>query len=675
MGALTLILALAAPAFGQAPGPVGQPLPAPPLPTVENAVALMRTIGKPTVDISLSGAVPGVAGRTATRKALQSALDALATAGGLPPGRKTVYIPAGDWWLDYRVSAPAGTRDVLITGDGPASSLTPYGNGWCPLVLGLPLRPAPHGRAMDPAQFFPLDDLLDGTVKGRYGYRTCPVGQGINGFATAWDSPLDLGPPRGWGSVGCLTIEFAIDTTATPIGRAHVAGMSRGPVAGPWLVLGAPGQVRCLATLDGEPASRTLAMAYREAGGVRRFAFQRNLATGVDLLALDGTRVAPIGAPVPAGSKLADNLDLPFHLGASGASGVTRSDFFQGNPTTDLAVCGLRVSTVPRYRDDTPIGQPIARIDGAPVSDLNSYVLPEPGTLGALSIAGDPADLAATRTVPFSSARVPGFAAFAMDPDHGSNQSTIGPIVLSNLALHSTGAGSALTLGAAIDTAITGVTLDGGYRGLGSPSGLVNYTLRMRDSSALGSVGGVRLHGATAILDAIGFGRVGRDGALSSRASVVTVRDSWVQGAFAAGCVPRTYFRSAGGALMASNISIDNEESASPTLATFAASATYGDVTNQPAFLRVERSGSNTHKGMTLIRLDRESANAPLATARIIDPEMSSADAVVATLGGWSVILDDPGDRKGMAAVLDLSPAGPPAPGQSVGTVSVAGAK
>jgi hypothetical protein len=114
----------------------------------------------------------------------------------------------------------------------------------------------------------------------------------------------------------------------------------------------------------------------------------------------------------------------------------------------------------------------------------------------------------------------------------------------------------------------------------------------------------------------------------------------------------------------------------SPDRGDLLGTATYGDATSQPAYLKLDRSGSNTHKGIPLVRLEKESPNAPLATARITDPMMGAADAVVCIInGGWNVRLDDPSDRKGMPGVLDLSSPGPPAPGQAVGTVSAAGAK
>jgi hypothetical protein len=691
---MAAVLLCAATAAAQAPRParpspqaprvaapaaaVGSPLPAPAMPTAADALARMTADGRPYIDIRSLGAVPGTgAAATSTRRAIQAALDAFRLPG-VPPGRPTVYIPPGNWLVDRWVSPPAGTANVLITGEGASSVLMAAGNGFSPILLGMPFAPAPSKRAMDPAQFFPLDGLMDSTVKNRSGYRTCPpVPAGaapVNGCATAWDTPLDLGPVQGWGVVPCLTIEFCIDTTATPIGRAAVAGMSKGAVAGPWLILGAPGQVRLLTTLDGEAASRVVALPYTDKGGIRRFVFQRNLAAGKDLFALDGIRVTPAGDAPPAGSKLADNLDLPFHIGASGASGVVRADYFQGNPTSDLALCGLRISTVARYDDTTPAGRPIARLDGSPVTDANSYFQSDADTLGYLNVTADPADLAACRFVPFSGPAANTFAAFAIDPSHGNNASSLGPVGLSGVSLRTVGAGPALTIGAAIDTTIAGCTLDG-VRGIGSPSGLVNYTTRIRDGVLYGTVGAVRLYGATALFDSCRFGRVGRDGVLAARGSVAKLRDCWNGAQYAPGCTPRTYYRAVGGALLIDNCSTDNEEGASPTLATLHVTATSGDVTNQPAYLRIDRCGSNTHKGIPLVLLDRESPNAPLATARITDPQMTAGDAVVATYGGWSVRLDDPADRKGMPAVQDWSSPGPPAPGQQVGTVTVAGAK
>jgi hypothetical protein len=358
-------------------------------------------------------------------------------------------------------------------------------------------------------------------------------------------------------------------------------------------------------------------------------------------------------------------------------SGVQRSDYFQGNPTTDLAVCGFRVSTAARYVDSTPAGQPIARLDGKPASDANTYFQSDSDTLGFLNVTDDPADLAACRFVPFRGASAQTFAAFAMDPDHGNTFSSIGPVQLKDLALKTAGVGSALTLHAAMGARIDGCFLDGA-RGIGTPSGLVNYTTRISDTTLNGSVGGARFYSAGVILDAPRFDRVGRDGCLSSRGGTITVRDCPLNGAaYAAGCTPRTFFRIAGGSLVASNVGIDNEENTSPTLATFLATATYGDSTSQPAFLKLDQSGSHTHPGIPLVRLDRESPLARLATARITDPLMSIADAAVCTFGGWNVKLDDPGDRRGMPAVLDLSAPGPPAPGQAVGavTVAVTGAK
>jgi hypothetical protein len=680
---------------------VPNPLPAPAAPTAADALSLMQSLGKPVVDISRLGALPGPgAAARSTRKALQSALDAFRTPNlipgpipgvmlpGLPPGKPTIYIPTGNYQVDRWVSPPAATSGVTITGEGGSSSISPWGGGHSPLLIGLPFTPAPNRRSMDSGQFFPLDGTMDSTVKGRFGYRTCPVvpagSPPVSGFATAWDTPLDLGPVKGWGTVGSLTVEFCVDTDRTPIGRAHVAGMSRGPVAGPWIVIGAPGRIDLLYELDGLPVydakgvrrSRQLSIPYKDGGGRRRVAFQLDLAAGSTSAWLDGLRVATTGdPPPPAGSKLADNLDLPFHLGASGASGVKRSDYFQGNPTTDLAVCGFRVSTAARYVDSTPAGQPIARLDGKPVTDALSYFTSDPDTLGFLNVTDDVEDLASCRFIPFRGASAQTFACYAMDPDHGNNASTIGPVQLQGVALRTGGVGSALTIHAAMDARISGCFLEGA-RGIGTPSGLVNYTTRISDTTLNGSVGGARFYAGAAILDAPRFERVGRDGCLSSRGGTITVRDCPLNGAaYAAGCTPRTFFRIAGGSLVASNVGIDNEENTSPTVATFWATATYGDSTSQPAFLKLDQSGSHTHPGIPLVRLDRESPLARLATARITDPLMSIADAAVCTFGGWNVRLDDPGDRRGMPGVLDLSAPGPPAPGQVVGAVSAAGAK
>jgi hypothetical protein len=656
------------------------PLPAPAAPTAADALARMQADGRPYIDISRLGALPGpgTAARS-TRKALQAALDAFRLPG-VPAGRATIYIPTGNYQVDRWVSPPAATSGVTITGEGGSSSIAPWGGGHSPLLIGLPFQPAPNRRAMDAGQFFPLDGLLDSTVKGRFGYRTCPTvpagSPAVNGFATAWDTPLDLGPIRGWGVVECLTIEFLIDTDRTPIGRSHIAGMSKGQVAGPWIVIGAPGRIDCPITLDGEAKSRQLSLPYVHKGGLVRVMIQRNLATGAQVAAIGGIRVATTGDPIPPGSHLADNLDLPFHIGASGQSGVQRSDYFQGNPTTDLAVCGLRVSTAARYKDDTPVGQPIARLDGKPVTDANTYFdPPTPDTLGFLNVTDDTDDLAACRFVPFRGAAAQTFAAFAMDPDHGDNLSSIGPVQLKDLALRTAGVGSALTIHAAMDLRVTGCFLEGA-RGIGTPSGLVNYTTRISDTTLNGTVGGARFVSGSVILDSPRFDRVGRDGCLSARGSGVTLRDAPLNAAhYAGGCTPRAYFRAAGGSLVVENVGIDNEEGVSPEVATYWITATYGDATSQAAFLKLDRSGSNTHKGIPLVRLDRESPLAPLATARITDPMMGAADAVVCTFGGWNVRLDDPSDRKGMPGVLDLSAPGPPAPGQVVGAVSAAGAK
>jgi hypothetical protein len=672
-GALALALLLALAARAQTPRAVPPPLPAPAAPTAADALSLMQSAGKPVVDISRLGALPGPgAAARSTRKAIQSALDAFRLPG-VPAGRATIYVPTGNYQVDRWVSPPAATSGVTIAGEGGSSSIAPWGGGHSPLLLGLPFTPAPNRRSMDSGQFFPLDGTMDSTVKGRFGYRTSPGG-GVNGFATAWDTPLDLGPVQGWGVVKCLTVEFCIDADKTPIGRAHIAGMSRGPVAGPWIVIGAPGRIDLLTTLDGEAVSRRLSIPYKDKGDRRRVVFQRNFATGKDLVAIDGVRLTPAGDAVPAGSKLADNLDLPFHIGASGMSGVQRSDYFQGNPTTDLAVCGLRVSTAPRYVDSTPAGQPIARLDGKPVTDAGSYFEPAtPDTLGYLNVTDDVEDLASCRFIPFRGASAQTFACYAMDPDHGNNASTIGSVSLQGLALRTAGVGSALTIGAAIDARISGCLLEGA-RGIGSVSGLVNYTTRIVDTTLNGTVGGARFVSGSAILDSPRFDRVGRDGCLSARGSGVTVRDAPLNAAhYAGGCTPRSYFRTAGGSLVAENVGVDNEEGISPVVATYWITATYGDATSQAAYLKLDRSGSNTHKGIPLVRLDRESPNAPLATARITDPMMGAADAVVCIInGGWNVRLDDPGDRRGMPGVLDLSVPGPPAPGQPVGTVSVA---
>lgn len=640
-------------------------------PTVDSLVATMKARGRPELTLAECGAAPGTAGRGATRAALKLARDAF-KAPGLPPGRRTLRVPPGGWTPDRPVLWD--TSSVTIKGEGPDSTLAPAGASAFPaLVVGM--SPAPMGHAMTTDHGADAFGRLDASAAPSPGRRWSWRNRDDTHLA-AWASQWNLGPAEGWSSVKSLVVELALDASAIPINRAHLCGMSTGPEARPWFVYGTPGRVNLRLRLRGRAAPLEVAVPYTPAAKVERFGFQIDFAAGAALGWHDGAIAPLLGDPPPAGSRLADNENEPFHVGGSGSSAAHWfGEFFQGNASPDLDLLGLRVGAADRYAA-APAGAPLARLDGGPVNDDYAYFAADSGTVGVLPLDEDPATLAGERTIrsesglTFNGQGARYGVLYAVDRMHSTEYTEVEDVRLEDLTFRcGPFHGDALTIAAALHVRADRVRFLGGAHGVGTPNWLANYYHHFNNCTFQGSDASLYLWKAQGTFRDCESLYLGRR-TLWLVGSRVAVEHWPMPNAWLSANRPEALLYAWGGETSALDVAADIEDGGSPTAGLFWAVATDWENTPSGAFLELARCGAGSPlKTVPLVRLDSR-PNYKLGQARVRDCwTMGPCAATVQTSGGWDCAIDNL-VRPTYPACLDLTPSGPPA-GWKQGTVAI----
>lgn len=640
--ALALCLAWAAPAPAQPP-PQPQPRPIPA--SADQLAATLRARGNATVDIREAGGVPDKVGAPATRRAYRLALDALAK---LKPweGEKKIRFGTGGWYFDR--PALCDVPDVETYSDAGAVIRT-VGGGMSPFVAGV--QASPDGHALTPDHWFALDGRLDATAKGRSGYRTRET------HLAAWASPLNLGPPGGWGACRALTIELAIDADATPLTGRFLAGMwDHGP--GPWFLRTTATQLQLQYRLDGENATRTVAVALPPSKGIVRLALQIDFAGGTALGVANGLSVAVIGAP-PAGSRLAEGTQLPCLIGnqnPSAAVAIPQTDTGSG----DVAWCGLRVSVVPRYQS-TPVGAPAS----GPSDDFHRYFDIDANVLGLLPFLDNPSDVAPDRHVlvwcGISRALDTNNWASSLlvvDPAHADESNSGGGLRFRGLAITCAGPyGAALTVGSALYLNVERCNLggDGGAQGVGTPNWRANYAHTFRDTMMSGSDVAFYAYLSMCRLENVRVPMAGRNGAVWVASSRCSVTAAMVERA-SAPC--RSVFRADDSTLAVADAKIDLEERGQPAPggALFISRSTRGGMTRYPV-LRLTDCATGTGGAAPFVRLACDAGATPGAC--LVDGPLVPIASCLVEHDGWDITVR--GDAPAaFPAVMDLRVTGPP---------------
>jgi hypothetical protein len=552
--------------------------------------------------------------------------------------------------------------------------LTTVGGGaFPPLIVGVSATPL--GKAMTADHGGDAFGRLDASAAPRAGYRYSWRNRADTHLA-GWAAPWNLGPPGGWSKAPALVVEFALDATTVPIGRAMICGMSVGPDARPYFVYATPGRINLRLRLK-DGSRRELAIPYTPAAKVERFGFQVDLASGSALGWHDGAIAPLLGDAPPAGSALADNENEPFHVGSAGRTATQTGDYFQGNPTPDADYLGLRVGNAPRYKVGEA-GDALARLDGGAIGDNITYFASDPSCVAYLPLRDDPATLTEDRMVAWASGVAPGLRGFlmAVDRAHKDNDTSSRNVSVADLTVRCNAAnyGEALSLGAAINFSADRASFLGGAHGIGTPAWLANYYHRLNQCVLAGTDAALYLVKGQAILRDCQSPYLGRRSVwlVGSR---VTIEHWPLPNDAPVGVTAESLLYTWGGDVSANDLGADIESGDKPSVALYWAVAAGWEATPSAGYLELRRCGAGSPlKSIPIVRLESQ-APGKLAQARITDTWTYGPNAgTVQTFGGWDVSVDSLLKTPG-PAVLDLSSPGPPAPGQQVGTVTVAGAK
>jgi hypothetical protein len=444
-------------------------------------------------DIRDYGALPGPENATATRKAIQAAIDSKAPVVFIPPD------PAG-----YYDDRPVFTDWSGQSLRGQGSYLKGLATNDLVVVAGVPRRP--NGVALDPAAIVPSGGVLDGSAQGRVGLalKGTHLGQQWGGFSGA----------RGRWDVGQFAADFCADL-ARCTGDAMVLGWGAGSARhfsvacqGDSLYVRfncSDGPRSFYVPVDRSHPSRVSIQVDAAAASVQAY---------VDRVQVALQRTAGFDwRPDPA-RTLKGDITAPFAVGVGLDTGPFGPSETWGNPA-DCTLYGLRLGTSLLYLDSGPGRRQqwrpgayqwadLDNSNGA-IPDANLYFNAAVGTRVYLPLQDAPADVAGDRLVRVRTVEPDqggsindGWAMVLDNAAHGSLASTVQGLTLDGLNLVSGSPyGSTLTVGICVDFTFRNSSVSGGTCGLGSwdvPGGNT-WTTRLYHDFFSGSYAAVHLAG------------------------------------------------------------------------------------------------------------------------------------------------------------------------------------
>jgi hypothetical protein len=447
-------------------------------------------------DAGSIGVLPGSAAglAAANSAAIEAWMDAVAP----PPGRYAVLgLPTNR--ASYPFARPINPDRgwlAFVCPDGTATLSVP---GRTDPVFALGYGRRPRGRVLTAAHFVDLYGRLDTSAAAaagrRWGYRTLGdshLAQGSGPFAFG---PVPATGPLGhWATVRRLTLEVAIDTTATGAPSGPVADLGRvyswwvDPATGRWwLWLFGPEDT------PGHQPTHKVSFLVPAALGVHRVAVQVDLDGPHSAAYVDGVQVATIEAwaAVPGGGKptLAEDSGQPYLIASYGGTALGAPAWPGAN--LDLCVLGHATYAALRYADPGA-GQAQHRLDGGTLNDAYRYFAESDPNLIALLRLQDPPAAAANRLLtvvagPSPAAR--GSSMFALSADHDALIG-LGPYRLKNLVIQGDQAGTyggGVLIGAAGSCELDRCDVRAGARAIDCWGAPANYLHRARDCSLWGN--------------------------------------------------------------------------------------------------------------------------------------------------------------------------------------------
>jgi hypothetical protein len=319
-------------------------------------------------------------------------------------------------------------------------------------------------------------------------FQACPLSAGAS---------ITPGSPYSdnWGQTSQLTMEFCVeppDGNLFPVNTPLLGCGGSDPLVASPLFFGTwSSPTKFLAIFrtgemdDG--AFRAFSITLSGQTPPYRFVIQLDLINAVCTAFVNGVQVA-IGDPINLsptstppfapglGLKLATNDHYPFMIGMNGFAAP-----FTGSTGLDLRLYGLRLSNTLRYQNNGP-GQPQKRTDSptTPVNDAWAYFGNDANTVCYLPGTDNPATSGRVVSVQHGNAVLPGTSS-------GIFLHSMSPHNISNNAIRdikiwcSTGYGQAVSIGNIVEMTIEGVTVYGGFNGIGSFNMTANYFVHMSD--------------------------------------------------------------------------------------------------------------------------------------------------------------------------------------------------
>ncbi len=584
------------------------------------------------VSIVEFGAKPGPENAVATRKAIQSALDALpADQAGL------VRVPAGDWWIDEPILIDRS--DVTLSGEGFASRINRGAENAGDLLL-LGVKRLPLSR-----------DHLD-TLAGRPAIRL----RGNTRLAS-FGGPLDQGGEKGYEAANGLTIDlmFAIPTEFKGDGVA-ICGLSVKDRPSPWSLWAHKTNEKGKGRYSFRFATRAPNGAARRGdfefeaplGPAVRLTIQLDLKAGVFAAWVNGLLVKanPRGDSLLPGSRFVANHLVPFGFGATGAQAWGGGDWF-GSPA-DLVVAGLKLVSRPLYSVKAPRQQ---RLDRKPLDDALRYDTNEDGLLGYLKV---PDTIPTNRVLDLvGSYNRPSTMLWLDLPEHGGYAATAGNVTIRDLWLNAQwyASGQVIGIGEVNNLRLEGLRIHGAAHGIGCKRFGVLYPIRVLNCDfAYQTAVSIDLFAGTAVmLRDLMIQGAGRSGALVAWRSKIVF-----DGAFISGFgQPSAVLRLVDCHATIRDVGADYEGLEFPSDAYILAEST-GDSTDDTTHLTVERFGAGlVSPKAAIVRLTGSGEG----VARIMDLATSKGAtkheaAVLIEGAGWKGHVEGTSDLREGPAVL-----------------------
>lgn len=463
--------------------------------------------GSRVLDIRDFGARPngGPAASTANRVAIQAAID---YAGATFGGSSTIYIPAGDWFVDRPmfIDSPG----IRVVGEGIDVTRVRGQGGHDIFTIGVARKPL--GKALTPGHLVDLfnggsssSPLLDSTAVSapgqRWGLRTL-----ADAHLAQVGGGLDAASGDYYVGVRQITIDAAVDFTNSPgtglfPSSGCLFGLSSVGQAMPWYLIVSGGALKCAFRTQAPGIDQGVERSFTFGSltgspGLVRFTVQIDLINAQVLAWVNGVQVvvaSSLGSDFLPESNLVfyENQSAPFCIGATAGGASTVVELF--GSAIDTTFCGLKISSGPIYSNFGP-GVPQTRADGQAITDFRRYFQFVSGqTIAYLPLNESPALVTADRVVTAignSAYGVTGTTLHFLDNvNHASTFSGVNQTVFRDLTLLCATFvwGQAISVGFATLVTVEDCNLQGGAHGLGCLPLGANYQISIENCTLAGN--------------------------------------------------------------------------------------------------------------------------------------------------------------------------------------------